>query len=112
MNGSRNRGPRDGRFGRNFAHPFETPLTVWVGKFFKSWVQGSLSKGRRIPSCRYQEGIVLKLLLSGFLASRSAATAVEYGLVMAGIALAILASQRGVGTSISGIFTTLSSSLK
>jgi len=23
---------------------FETPLTVWVGKFFKSWVQGSLSK--------------------------------------------------------------------
>jgi len=54
----------------------------------------------------------LKLLLSGFFANRSAATAVEYGLVMAGIALAILASQRAIGTSISSIFNTLSSSLK
>jgi len=54
----------------------------------------------------------LKHLFSGFLADRSAATAVEYGLVMAGIALAILASQRGIGTAISGIFNTLSSSLK
>jgi len=56
--------------------------------------------------------MVLKLLLSAFAADRSAATAIEYGLVMAGIALAILASMNGVGTSISGIFTTLSSSLK
>ena len=54
----------------------------------------------------------MKLRLSGFLADRSAATAIEYGLVMAGIALAIFASLNGVGTSISGVFTTLSSSLK
>ena len=54
----------------------------------------------------------MKLLLSGFLADRSAATAIEYGLVMAGIALAILASLNGVGTSISSILTTVSSSLK
>jgi hypothetical protein len=37
------------RFGRNFAQAFEAPLTVWVGKFFISWVQGSLSKAGGIP---------------------------------------------------------------
>jgi pilus assembly protein Flp/PilA len=56
--------------------------------------------------------MVLKLLLSRFFADRSAATAVEYGLVMAGIALAIFASLNGVGSSISSIFTTLKTSLK
>jgi len=89
----------------------EAPLTVRVREIFKSWVQGSLSKAGT-PSCRCQEGVVLKLLLSAFVTDRSAATAIEYGLIMAGIALAILTSMNGVGTSISGIFTTLSSSLK
>jgi len=56
--------------------------------------------------------MVLKLLLSRFLADRSAATAIEYGLVMAGVALAIFASLTGVGNKISSIFTTLSTSLK
>jgi len=98
-------------FGRNFAWALEVTLTVRIREFFKSWVQGSCRRPED-PSCRCQEDVVLKLLLSGFLANRSAATAIEYGLVMAGIALAILASQRGIGTSISGIFTTLSSSLK
>jgi len=92
--------------------PFEAPLTVWVGKLFIPWVQGSLSKAGGNPFCRYQEGVVLKRRLSGFLADRSAATAIEYGLIMAGIALAIFASLNGVGTSISSVFTTLSSSLK
>jgi hypothetical protein len=41
-------GVRDERFGRNFAQAFEAPLTVRVGKFFKSWVQGSSSKAGRI----------------------------------------------------------------
>ena len=40
--------PRE-RFGRNFAHAFEAPLTVWVGKLFIPWVQGSLSKAGGIP---------------------------------------------------------------
>ena len=90
---------------------FEVPLTVRVRKFFKSWVQGSSSKAGE-SSCRCQEDIVLKLLLAGFLIDRSAATAIEYGLVMAGIALAILASMNGVSTSITSILTTVSSSLK
>jgi hypothetical protein len=41
---ARGTGACDEGFGRNFAQPFEMPLTVWVGEFFKSWVQGSLSK--------------------------------------------------------------------
>jgi pilus assembly protein Flp/PilA len=90
----------------------EVPLTVQVGKFFKSWVQGSYCRRLEHPSCRCQEDVVLKLLFSGFWADRSAATAIEYGLVMAGIALAILAALNGVGTSISRILTTVSSSLR
>ena len=35
---------RDERLGWNFAWPFQVPLTVWVGKFFKSRVQGLMSK--------------------------------------------------------------------
>jgi pilus assembly protein Flp/PilA len=90
---------------------FEAPLTVVVGKIFKVLGPRYLLEGRR-SVLSLPGGYGLKLLLSGFLADRSAATAVEYGLVMAGIALAILASMNGVGTSISSIFTTLSLSLK
>jgi pilus assembly protein Flp/PilA len=105
-------GHRDSRSIEHCASCLEVPLTVQVGKFFKSWVQGSYCRRLEHPSCRCQEDVVLKLLFSGFWADRSAATAIEYGLVMAGIALAILAALNGVGTSISRILTTVSSSLR
>jgi len=54
----------------------------------------------------------MKNLFSRFIKQASGATAVEYGLIAAGIAMAILSAVKGVGTSISSIFTTLSSSLQ
>ena len=42
----------------------------------------------------------------------SGATAIEYGLIAAGIALAIIAAVNGVGSKLSTNFTTISSSLK
>jgi pilus assembly protein Flp/PilA len=53
----------------------------------------------------------MKNLVSRFIKQESAATAVEYGLIAAGIAIAIITAVKGVGTQISSIFTTLSSSL-
>lgn len=51
-------------------------------------------------------------LVSRFIRDEAGATAIEYGLIMAGIALAIIGAVNGVGTAISGRFTAVSTSLK
>jgi pilus assembly protein Flp/PilA len=47
-----------------------------------------------------------------FLSDQSGATAIEYGLIAAGIALAIIAAVQGVGSAVNSTFTTISTSLK
>jgi pilus assembly protein Flp/PilA len=47
-----------------------------------------------------------------FLADESGATAIEYGLIAAGIALAIIAAVNGLGTTLNTQFTSINSSLK
>ena len=47
-----------------------------------------------------------------FLADESAATAIEYALIAAGIAIAIISAVKGVGTQLTTKFTAISSSLK
>jgi pilus assembly protein Flp/PilA len=47
-----------------------------------------------------------------FLADESGATAIEYGLIAAGISLAIISVVNGLGTSLKTKFTSISSSLK
>ena len=47
-----------------------------------------------------------------FLADETGATAIEYGLIAAGIAIAIITSVKGVGTKLSSNFVTISTSLK
>jgi pilus assembly protein Flp/PilA len=54
-------------------------------------------------------------LKRGFLAllsDESGATAIEYGLIAAGIALAIIAVVNGLGTTLNAQFTSINSSLK
>ena len=50
--------------------------------------------------------------LKSFIADESGATAIEYGLIAAGIAVAIITAVNGVGTSMSGMFTSVSTALK
>jgi len=50
--------------------------------------------------------------LRRFLADESAATAIEYALIAAGIAIAIISAVKGVGTQLSTKFNAISSSLK
>jgi pilus assembly protein Flp/PilA len=47
-----------------------------------------------------------------FLADESGATAIEYGLIAAGISLAIIAVVNGLGTSLNTQFSSISTSLK
>jgi pilus assembly protein Flp/PilA len=54
----------------------------------------------------------MKNLLKDFITDESGATAIEYGLIAAGISLAIIAVVNGLGTRLNTKFTSINSSLK
>jgi pilus assembly protein Flp/PilA len=47
-----------------------------------------------------------------FLSDQSGATAIEYGLIAAGISIAIIAVVNGLGTNLNGKFDSVNTSLK
>ena len=51
-------------------------------------------------------------LVSRFLRDEAGATAIEYGLIAAGISLAIIAAVNGLGSKLNGTFSNINSSLK
>lgn len=54
----------------------------------------------------------MKNTLKNFWADESGATAIEYGLIAAGIALAIITVVNGLGSKLNAKFGSISSSLK
>jgi pilus assembly protein Flp/PilA len=54
----------------------------------------------------------MKSLILSFFKDESGATAIEYGLIAAGIAIAIITAVQGVGTKLSTNFDSISTSLK
>ena len=54
----------------------------------------------------------MKQIFARFLADESGATAIEYGLIAAGISLAIIAAVQGLGTNLNGKFTSINASLQ
>ena len=50
--------------------------------------------------------------IRSFLADETAATAIEYGLIAAGISLAIIAVVNGIGVRLNTKFTSVNNSLK
>jgi pilus assembly protein Flp/PilA len=59
----------------------------------------------------FREAVSMRLFLL-FLRDESGATAIEYGLIAAGIALAIIAVVNGLGTKLNTKFTSINTSLK
>ena len=57
------------------------------------------------------EGETMKLV-SKFWRDESAATAIEYGLIAAGISIAIIVAVNGLGTNLNNVFTSVNNSLK
>jgi pilus assembly protein Flp/PilA len=54
----------------------------------------------------------MKNLIARFLKNESGATAIEYGLIAAGISLAIIAVVNGLGSNLNTKFTSINTSLK
>ena len=53
----------------------------------------------------------MKSLVVRFVKNESGATAIEYGLIAAGISVAIIAVVQGLGTKLKGTFSTVSNAL-
>jgi pilus assembly protein Flp/PilA len=56
--------------------------------------------------------LLMKNLVSRFVKDESGATAIEYGLIAAGISLAIIAIVNGLGTNLNTKFTAINTALK
>jgi pilus assembly protein Flp/PilA len=54
----------------------------------------------------------MKNLIARFVKNESGATAIEYGLIAAGISLAIIAAVNGLGSTLNTKFTSINTSLK
>jgi pilus assembly protein Flp/PilA len=54
----------------------------------------------------------MKTLVSRFVKDESGATAIEYGLIAAGISVAIIAIVNGIGTNLNGKFTSINTQLR
>jgi pilus assembly protein Flp/PilA len=53
----------------------------------------------------------MKNLIARFVKDESGATAIEYGLIAAGIALAIIAVVNGLGTNLNAKFTSINTAI-
>ena len=54
----------------------------------------------------------MKTLVTRFVKDESGATAIEYGLIAAGISVAIISVVQGLGTKLNTTFTSVSGALK
>jgi pilus assembly protein Flp/PilA len=80
-----------------------------------------LSKDFRFPSLCFRPLIRFNTILMetnlkrkflNFLSDESGATAIEYGLIAAGIAVAIIAAVNGTGSALTSMFNNVSTNLK
>jgi pilus assembly protein Flp/PilA len=59
-----------------------------------------------------KRGHNMKQLLLRFYRDESGATAIEYGLIAAGISIAIIVAVNGLGSNLNTVFTSVNNSLK
>jgi pilus assembly protein Flp/PilA len=69
------------------------------------------SFGERPAQCGHKE-LLMKNLVLRFAKDVSGATAIEYGLIAAGISVAIIAVVNGLGTKLNTTFTSISTQLR
>ena len=82
-----------------------------MGRRQNALIPPILSAGIKRPF-RFEAYIALMKTIRRFLADETAATAIEYGLIAAGISLAIIAVINGLGAKLNTKFTSLNTSLK
>jgi pilus assembly protein Flp/PilA len=57
-------------------------------------------------------GVLMRQLISKFLNDETGTTAIEYAVIATGISIVIVTVVNGIGTSVKGRFTAVSTSLK
>lgn len=77
-----------------------------------TWCANGMAFGIGGATPRRERKNVMRNMILGFLTNEQGATAIEYGLIAAGIAVAIIATVFGLGTSLNNTFSTVSSSLQ
>jgi pilus assembly protein Flp/PilA len=80
-------------------------LSAAVRASFEDWLNRSLGP------LSYDFYMAIKMI-KAFLREESGATAIEYGLIAAGISVAIIVAVNGIGTKLNTKFTSVSSQLK
>lgn len=84
-----------------------------VSSILSSLIEGQDSAGKFYQSFRLRRyRLAMLRKLRTFVKDESAATAIEYGLIASGIALAIIPVITGLGTHLKTTFSTISSALK
>jgi pilus assembly protein Flp/PilA len=91
----------------NFPGPCPSNSTLLDYAFFKAW--------RLYPSRpkfgAASKGATAVISITRFLRDESGATAIEYGLIAAGIAVAIIAVVQGLGTKLQSTFNSVKDNL-
>ena len=54
----------------------------------------------------------MRRILAAFIADQTGATAIEYGLIAAGISIAIIVAVNNLGTTLNGTFTNVNTQLR
>ena len=79
---------------------------------FVGYVQDILKGPRGMVLPEKQQGAPLMSKVFSFLKDESGATAIEYGLIAAGISVVIIATVNTIGTTLNGKFSSISTQLK
>jgi pilus assembly protein Flp/PilA len=65
-----------------------------------------------MPCAHFKRGYFMRAILKNFIANEGGATAIEYGLIAALIALVIITGMTSVGTNLNADFASIASSLR
>jgi pilus assembly protein Flp/PilA len=77
-----------------------------------NWVGEITASGSPLRQPVWIEGATMKTLVTRFVKDESGATAIEYGLIAAGISVAIIAVVQGLGSKLNTAFTSVQTALK
>jgi pilus assembly protein Flp/PilA len=94
------------------SHAIKQTLTIQRVEDARCGAGMLLASSIGVGSPEVEEVITMIRIFKAFLADESGATAIEYGLIAAGISLAIIAAVNGIGSRLNTKFSSINTSLK
>jgi pilus assembly protein Flp/PilA len=76
------------------------------------WIVRGPGDGDRSTSRQTEGALEMRRIIAAFIADQTGATAIEYGLIAAGISIAIIVAVNNLGTTLNGTFTGVNSQLR